>query len=165
VTVLIDGNNLLFAARAADDSNLLIGRSMLCDKLGEWARRRHKAVHVVFDGPAPAPALASQIAHPDIHVSYSGAGISADAAVVDILESHSAARRFVVVTTDREIARAAKRRRAKSIPSEVFWAALRKDLARALPLPSEPPEKKSGLNPGATREWLQEFGFDELSPE
>jgi predicted RNA-binding protein with PIN domain len=165
VTVLIDGNNLLFAARAAEESNLLIGRSMLCDRLGMWARRRHETVHVVFDGPAPAPALASQIAHPDIHVSYSGGGVSADAVVVDILENHSAARLFVVVTTDREIARAAKRRRAKPVRSEVFWAALKKDLACALPLPSEPPEKEVGLDPGAAREWLQEFGFDEQPPE
>ncbi len=159
--VVIDGNNLLYAARAVEDPARLIGRSMLCDTLGSWAQRRRQQVHVVFDGPAPSAALASQIGHPDISVTYSGAGISADAVVANILETYSAARRMVVVSTDREIARAAKRRRAASVRSEDFWAAVKADLDRPVRQRVEPKEKEAGLSSEATQQWLDEFGLSE----
>lgn len=160
--VLIDGNNLLHAARAAGTSALLIGRSMLCDTLGEWARRRRQQVHVVFDGPAPSAQVAEQIGHPDIQVTYSGAGNSADDALINILETDSAARRIMVISTDHEIVRAAKRRRAQAVRSEDFWAALQRDLARPLPRRVEPEEKEVGQSPEATREWLEEFGLTDF---
>lgn len=161
--VIIDGNNLLYAARAVEDPRLLMGRSMLCDRLGEWAQRVHEQVHVVFDGPKPAPALAAQIGHPNIQVTYSGVGVSADAVVANIIETHSAARRMVVVSTDRAIARVAKRRRATPVRSQDFWTALQKDLARPLPERLEPEEKEVGQGPEATAAWLEEFGLDGFS--
>lgn len=159
--VLIDGNNLLYAARAVEDPSRLIGRSMLCDALGSWGRRRSENVHVVFDGPAPPSPLAAQIGHPDIKVTYSGAGISADAVVADIIEAHSAARRLIVVSSDRAIARAARRRRARPVRSEDFWALVKHDLARPAPQRVEPEEKEAGLSPEATQQWLEEFGLTE----
>jgi predicted RNA-binding protein with PIN domain len=168
VPVVIDGNNLLHAARDVEDPDRLLGRSMLCDQIGRWAQRQGERVLVVFDGPAPSAALAEQIGHPDIQVTYSGAGVSADAVVTDILENHSAARTFVVVSTDRAIQRVAKRRRAKAVRSDVFWAGLKEDLARPPARPSEPEEKEAGLSPEATAAWLAEFGLDgsaELRPD
>jgi predicted RNA-binding protein with PIN domain len=161
VPVLIDGNNLLYAARDAEPTDLLIGRSLLCDRLGAWSRRRREPVHVVFDGPEPATPLASQIGHPDIQVTYSGAGISADAVVIELLERDSAPRRLVVVSTDREIARAAKRRRAQPTRAEAFWRAVLRDLARPAASPTEPLEKHDGLTEEATDAWLAEFGLAE----
>lgn len=157
--VLVDGNNLLHAARDAGTSTLLIGRSMLCDTLGEWARRRNQRVHVVFDGPQPSTQLAAQIGHPNIQVTYSGSGITADDAVLNILEADSATRRILVVSTDREVARAARHWRAQSIRSDEFWATVKRDLARPLPRRSEPEEKEVGLDPEATQQWLEEFGL------
>ena len=160
--VVIDGNNLLYAARAVEDPDRLIGRSMLCDALGEWARRCDEQVHIVFDGPAPAAPLAAQIGHPGIQTSYSGAGVSADSVVMNIIETNSAARRLLVVSTDRAIVRVAKRRRARPVRSEDFWARLKGDLARQPRQKSEPEEKEAGLSPEATQQWLDEFGFDRL---
>ncbi len=157
--VLIDGNNLLHAALEMEDPERPIGRSMLCDHLGRWAQRRREQVHVVFDGPAPAPNLARQIGHRDIKVSYSGAGVSADAVLNEIIETDSAARRLIVVSTDRAIARVARRRRAEVVRSAEFWSALKKDLARPLPQRTEPEEKEAGLSPDATQQWLDEFGL------
>ena len=158
--VIVDGNNLLYAARAAQDGGPLMGRSLLCDALGKWSRRRGERVHVVFDGPAPSDGLASQIADAAIQVSYSG-GVSADAVVIEMLATDSAARRLLVVSSDRELAQAASRRRARSVRSEEFWALLRQDLARSLPRRIEPAEKVHGLGPEAAEEWLREFGLDE----
>lgn len=156
--VLIDGNNLLYAARDARVSGPLPGRSMLCGLVGEWARRRGQRVHVVFDGPQPNRDLAKQIANPAIQVTYSGRH-SADAELINLLDEDSAARRLVVVSSDREIARAAGRHRARSMRSDEFWALLEHDLSRPPPRRTEPEEKRQGLSPGATDEWLREFGF------
>jgi uncharacterized protein len=158
--VVIDGNNLLYAAREAEALSLLVGRSMLCDAVGRWARRRAARVHIVYDGPAPSAALAQQIGNPSIVVTYSGAGVSADAAVIELIETDSAARRLLVVSSDRAIVRAAKRRRARPVRSEEFWAMLKRDLARRLDVYNpEPEEKDVGLGPEATEQWLDEFGF------
>lgn len=162
--VVVDGNNLLHAAQAIGDPNLLVGRSMLCDALGAWARRRRERVHVVFDGPAPPRALAQQIAHPDIQVSYSGAGVSADAVLNKVIESDSAPRRLVVVSSDREVAAAARRRRARDMRSDVFWRSVQRELARPEPVAREPDQKRRGLDPDATEAWLSEFGFANPDP-
>ena len=158
--VLIDGDNLLHAARDAKPPGPLMGRSMLCDVIGQWANRRSERVRVIFDGPEPNRSLAQQIAHPDIGVSYSG-GISADAVLIEILETDSAARRMLVVSSDHEIARAAKRRRARPVRSEEIWALIQADLARPRPAPGEPREKRHGESPDATDKWLREFGLED----
>ena len=158
--VVIDGNNLLFAAQDTGDPDHVMGRSGLCDALGEWARRCKKRVHVVFDGPPPPAALAQQIGHPDIRVSYSGAGVSADDVIIGILESDSAARRLLVVSTDRAIRRAAVRRRAQDVRSDEFWGLVRRDLQREPRERVEPPEKHAGLEPDQTEEWLKRFDFN-----
>jgi hypothetical protein len=134
---------------------------MLCNRLGEWARKTGEQVHVVFDGPSPAPDLAAQIGHPDIKTSYSGSGISADAVVIEIIETDPAIRHMTVVSTDREILRAAKRRRARAIRSVDFWVGVTNDLARPPEPRMEPEEKETGLTSDATDAWLEEFGFSE----
>jgi predicted RNA-binding protein with PIN domain len=161
VPVLIDGNNLLHAANDAGTSDLRIGRSMLCDTVGEWARRRAERVHVVFDGPAPNEALAKQIGHRAIKISYSGAGVTADAVLARVIQQDSAARHTIVVSSDKEVVRAARRRRAKTVPSRAFWVAITRDLDRPeRPPVAEPREKEVGLSPEATDQWLQEFGLE-----
>lgn len=157
--VVVDGNNLLHAARSAEALSLLVGRSMLCDTLARWARRRGERVQVVFDGPAPPAALAEQIAKPAIQVTYSGAGISADVVVTAAIEADSAASRLVVVSSDREIIRAAKRRRARPVRSEDFWLAVKRDLSRPEPAATEPEEKLKGIGPEDAQRWLDEFGL------
>lgn len=162
--IVVDGNNLLHAAQAIGDPDLLVGRSMLCDALGAWARRRRERVHIVFDGPAPPRALAKQIAHPDIQVSYSGAGVAADVVLHNIIKCDSAPRRLVVVSSDREVAAAARRRRARDVRADEFWRSVRRELARPEPAVPEPDEKRRGLDPEATDAWMSEFGFTEPDP-
>ncbi|MFH1746994.1 MAG: NYN domain-containing protein [Planctomycetota bacterium] len=157
--VIIDGNNLLYAARDAEGDAPLVGRSILCDTVGGWALRRGERVRIIFDGPAPSDGLASQIGNSEIQVSYSGSA-TADAALIEILETDSAARRLLVVSSDREIMQAAKRRRARSVRSNEFWALMKQDLSRPLPRRREPEEKEHGLNPRAAEQWLREFGLE-----
>lgn len=157
--VVIDGNNLLHAALNTDSTELQIGRSMLCNMIGSWARREGARVRVVFDGPAPNAALATQIGHPDIEVMYSGGGVSADSVIINIVETDSAARLLRVVSSDRAIQKVVRRRQATVVRAEEFWRAIKADLARPEPKRSEPEEKEVGLSPDATQQWLDEFGL------
>jgi predicted RNA-binding protein with PIN domain len=164
VPVVIDGNNLLHAARDADALSPLVGRSMLCNTIGQWAELRSERVHIVFDGPAPEPPLARQIAHRAVNVSYSGPGRTADTVLAYLIESNPAARRLVVVSSDKAIIRVAKRRRARFIRSDEFWKFVKRDLARPAPAKAEPDEKEAGLSPQAAQAWLAEFGLDKAPP-
>ncbi len=157
--LLIDGNNLQYAANDVGTSDLLIGRSMLCSEIGAWAKRRDQRVHIVFDGPVPSAQRAEQIGDPAIEVSFSGAGVSADAVIARIVETDSAARRLLVVSSDREVAHAARRRQARVVRSDEFWTMLRRDLARPEPEHVEPEEKETGSSPAAAQQWLDEFGL------
>lgn len=161
---LIDGNNLLHAAWDLEDPDRSIGRSGLCRALGGWAERKRESVLVVFDGPAPPGALKEQIADSRIEVRYSG-HISADDVLIGILDTHSAARRVTVISADRRIASAARRRGACSQRSDAFWIQLVRDLAARPRRPREPREKAHGLNPEGRKLWLREFGLDQEEPK
>jgi len=164
VPFLIDGNNLLHAAWNLEDPDRLIGRSGLCRALGEWAERKRESVLVVFDGAAPPRGLAEQIVDPRIEVRYSG-HISADDVLISVLETHTAARRLTVISSDRRIASAARRRRARSVRSGDFWIQLVRDLAARPMRPREPREKAHGLDLEGRKQWLREFGLDQDGPE
>lgn len=162
MTVLVDGNNLTYAACELEDPERPVGRWALCETLREWARRTRNKVHVVFDGPSPPRGFERQLADDQfVGVSFSGHGRTADAALIEMLNEHSAARRLLVVSSDREIRRAAQRRRAKDIRSDEFWMAVRSTLQRPERTSSEPGEKRVGLADDEADEWMKLFGLDE----
>jgi predicted RNA-binding protein with PIN domain len=132
---------------------------MLCNTIGQWAELRRERVHIVFDGPAPDAPLATQIAHRALEVSYSGVGRTADDVMAYLIKSNSAARRLVVVSSDRAVMRTAKHRRARPVRSDEFWKYVKRDLARPTRAEIEPDEKAAGLTPSATEAWLAEFGL------
>lgn len=160
-SVLIDGNNLLFAAWDAEPERP-VGRGALCRRLGDWARRKKRRVCVVFDGPEPGKELSAQIGDPDVAVIFSGPGVSADSVIMERILADSAPRRLLVVSSDRAIAAAARRRSARTEKSADFLRRLARDTApRAGRAAPEPREKRVGLEEeGATREWLREWGLD-----
>ena len=152
---LIDGNNLLFAMRKAGSD---IGRGGLCRLLGDLAQRSGHRVRLVFDGPAPAGLLAEQIRDPRIEMTFS-APTTADEVILEAIAANSAPRRLTVVSSDRELRVAARRRRCIALRSEEFLIVLEK-LAQPRPArPAEPQEKYRGLASEQSDAWLKEFGI------
>lgn len=135
------------------------GRGGLCALLTELAASGEK-VCVVFDGPAPSEAAMTQLAEHGIDLAFSGHK-SADELIVQRIAADTAPRRLTVVSTDRVIRRAGRKRRCKVQASEEFARAL---LRAARPAekrkPLEPREKRHGLRPEQTRAWLREFDLD-----
>jgi predicted RNA-binding protein with PIN domain len=153
---LIDGNNLIHAfAALADD----IGRLGLCERLARLAETGHR-VTVIFDGPRAPAGLAAQIDRLGLDVRYCPDG-PADDAIIAQIRSDSAPRRLTVVSSDREIRKAARARRCTDMTSEDFARWLTELLAASPehPGPREPSEKRDGLSPDQTQEWLNEFGL------
>lgn len=154
VPYLIDGNNLIYALREA---GLELGRTGLCSLLAMLTARSER-VSVVFDGPALPGVPGPDSGELDVAYSY---GRTADELITERIAADTAPRRLSVVSTDRQIRQAARRRRCKIVRSEDF-AKLLIRLAEAPPKapPAEPPEKRRGLPPGEADKWLKEFGLD-----
>ena len=111
---LIDCHNVLHVDMPPNLAGL--DEERLCRLLarGPW---RGEKVTIVCDGvvkpggPRRSPA-------PTVKLIYSGRGRSADATIIRLIDADSAPRRLTVVTNDREIQKAARRRRARVWPSE-----------------------------------------------
>lgn len=155
--VLIDGYNLLHAARAHVRGSCHLGRSQLCRLLGDWAEAESHRVVVVFDGSGPPGDLAEQLADPRIVVIQSGER-DADTWLAEHLRGYSGAREALVVSSDHAVQRNARSRRAMVEDSEPFIGRLlRRGPTRP---PGEPEEKREGLAHDERERWLNEFGLD-----
>lgn len=161
--VLVDGLNLLWAARADVGGTWHLGRSQLCRMLGEWATRTASRLTVVFDGRGPDGPLADQLGDPRIDVRQSGVGRTADEVLTECLREYSGVREALVVSSDRAVQATARHRGAQCVRSEEFFRQLRRVLSAA-PEATEPGEKWRGLEADDGVRWLREFGLEPNSP-
>lgn len=154
---LIDGNNLIHALAEIDRSVERLGLCMMLRPLIDRGER----VEVVFDGPPPPPGLAEQIDQTGAAVRYSPAA-PADEDIIESLRAHSAPRRLVVVSSDREIRKAARARKCRWSSAENFARKL-VDLQHAPPQapPDEPLAKHAGLDEADRDFWYRKFGLDD----
>ncbi|MFP4052307.1 MAG: NYN domain-containing protein [Phycisphaerae bacterium] len=155
---LIDANNLMHALA---DVGYAVEREGLCELLIEALGKGAK-VHVVFDGPEQNPAHTEFMLATGVDLTYA-VGRPADAIIEELIAADTAPRRLNVVSTDRRIRAAARRRRCNPVRSEQFAREMRKRLTRPR-RPAEPPEpqqKRKGLSPDETKRWLREFGLDD----
>ena len=156
--ILIDGYNLLWALKKMDDPALT--RARMLNMVHASASLMKNPTVVVFDGCIPkdwsGPRQTSWV-----ELIFSGPNQTADACIMERISGNSAPRRLTVVSSDREIRRAARKRRAISLPSETFAKSVC-DLAEAAAAPHnvEPAAKRTGLSPGETEPWLRLFGLD-----
>ncbi len=153
---LIDGNNLIHALAEVDRGVERLGLCMMLQLLVERGER----VEVVFDGPPPPPGLAKQIDRTGAAARYSPAR-PADEDIIKTLRANSAPRRLVVVSSDREIRKAARARKCRWSSAEDFARKL-VDLQHAPPAarPAEPRAKHTGLDEADLDFWYREFGLD-----
>ncbi len=156
--VIVDGQNLLHAARRTEGRQQL-SRAGLCNLLAEWAEKHAEQLGIVFDGSPPRRRSLRQPSG-RVHVAFSGPGRTADEVLIQHIDESSAPRRLLVVSSDRQIQKAAKRRRCRRAGSDAFCRMVLRQLAEPIKRPSEPAEKHEGLSPDQARDWLKEFGID-----
>ena len=129
--LLIDGYNLLNATGIVGRGGTpSLGRSRLAllNFLAASIDPRELGhTTVVFDAHGAPPGLPRTVQHGPLLVRFAPKNQTADEVIEDLIHSDFAPRRLVVVSSDHEIQRAARRRRAKAVGSDTWYS----DLIRA----------------------------------
>jgi predicted RNA-binding protein with PIN domain len=145
VPVVIDGYNLLFATGATPSA---ASRAALVTRLVQWARAHDRRVTLVFDAGRGGAASAREEAQGPVTVVYTRAGETADALVVRRIAAHPEA---VVVTSDRAVQQAVRRRGAAVMDAETFADRLDPDAEEL----EAPPAPARGRTRGRRAAWLR----------
>lgn len=156
--VLIDGYNLLRSIQKIDSFESL-DEAALCRILSEFLGRSRDRGQIIFDGIGP-PDKTELGGIRKIEVFFSGEHRDADTIIIEKIQSNTAPRSLIVVSSDRQLRDAAKHRKATSLTSDEFWFSVCKILEQRPPTP-EPREKRKGLTEAETDQWLDAFGFDQ----
>lgn len=156
---LIDGYNLLRSVQKYDVYADLTD-VQLCRYLAEFLRKVHERGTIVFDGIGP-PDKRELLGVRGLEICFSGDRSDADSCIERIIEENTAPKRLVVVSSDRRLRTAAVRRKAKSIPVDIFWPTLCKALESGPKTAREPREKQKGLTDREADLWMDYFDLDE----
>lgn len=159
--IIIDGHNLLWAVHKLDPESEPIDDLWLCKLLDRYLRQSDLKGHIVFDGTGPPDKSGFEVIQ-RLDIFYAGMSTDADAVIEDKIYSDSDPRNLTVVSSDRRIRDAARRKKATSLKCDVFW----KDVMRHLKQrhkPVEPDYKRRGMTEGEANQWMRFFGFDEES--
>jgi hypothetical protein len=166
--LLIDGYNLMYAAgilgSGLGPGTLERRRLALLNFLAEALEPEElPQTTVVFDARDAPWGLKQSVRHRGILVRFATKYASADALIEELIRAASAPRRLVVVSADHEIQRAARRRRAKAVDSEAWYAALvRRRQERNEAVPEPPDQPPVPLLQEDVNYWLRQFGGESL---
>lgn len=100
-----------------------------------------------------------------VTIEFSGKGRTADDVIIHHVNRSSAPRRLTIVSSDREIQKAARRRRCEVITSENFLRQLagdveRREIAAAKANADRPREFRKPLSEREAARWMRELGVD-----
>ncbi len=155
---LVDGHNLIprvagLSLDSADDELQLVAR------LQDYCRRKRTRIEVYFDNAPPGSSGRRNFGPVTAH--FVRQGRTADAAIRDRLgRIGRTAPNWTVVSSDREVQRAASTAGAVALPSERFAA----ELDRPTGSQGEP-EPGQGMSPAELQEWLDLFAGQENGPQ
>ena len=159
--VIIDGYNLLRSIQNIEESTFIsdIG---LCRILDSYFGLAGDKAEIIFDGIGP-PNKSEFSNIKNIEISFSGRTSDCDTIIEHRIQDSTAPKRLTIVSSDRRLRDAARRRKAASVKSEDFWEMMKKQLSRRRP-GKEPAAKRSGLTESETELWLETFGLDRQRP-
>ncbi len=177
IQLLIDGYNLLFLWRGqpqrltAPESLLKSEREFLLNALTKHLPSEILgSTTIVFDSRRCSSQVDDASQAFALQVLFATQHESADALIVELIQSHSAPARLIVVSSDRYIQQVARRRRANAISSESFIEQIESGGAERLANhearrrqfdPSEPASKKT-VN-GTSQYWMEYLGFGDAA--
>jgi len=162
--LLIDGYNLLHVTGIVGRGNELTAlhraREALLRFLAASIEPAERAqTTIVFDAAGAPPGLPRTIVHEDMTVHFARDYADADAMLEDLIAAHDTPRSLLVVSSDHRVQRAARRRRAKSIDSDRWYAdRLAERRRRGAPPAASAPQKPAGdLSAEEIGYWLAQF--------
>lgn len=159
--LLIDGYNLLHVTGLVGRVAGLQGsREALLRFLAaaiDPAERPHTTI--VFDAAEAPPGLPRIVTHDEMTVHYASNYDDADELIEELIAGYQAPKTLLVVSSDHRLQRAARRRRAPFVDSDVWFAeALRRQQDLRLPSPPRAVKPAGALAEGDAAYWITEFG-------
>jgi uncharacterized protein len=164
MSTLIDGYNLLHATgivgQGVRSGGLQESRLALLSFLAASIDPAElPRTTVVFDAQNSPPGLPRILRYRGMIVRFASGRQTADDLIAALIWGDSAPRRLVVVSSDHAIQRAARRRRAKPIDSDVWYAELVRSRRARNNATAEDPERPTvPLLEEDVNYWLRQFG-------
>ena len=161
---IIDGYNLMnvadVPAPARGPASLEKARLGLLNFLAEsLAAEEVPQTVVVFDARDPPSGLPREVRHKGLLVRFAARDDEADTLIEELIREETSPRRLTVVSSDHRIQRAARRRRARAVDSDVWFAEVLRARQQREQAAGEGPERPSGpLLEEDVQRWLREFG-------
>jgi len=152
--LILDAFNVLYAWRTGPARNTLSD----VRALGMLTRRppfgREPAV-LVCDGPSPDSDLSTIDLGDGVEARFAGPGRDADSVIEALIAASHAPGRLTVVSSDRRIEKAARRRGCRIVSAEEFIGLVLRQTHPPPPGTEDPPPD---LDPSEIEEWMKRFG-------
>ena len=159
MALLIDGYNLLHVTAIVGHGGLRSSRESLLRFLAAAIDPRERPqTTIVFDAAEAPPGLARTLVYEEMTIHFSSDYDNADELIEELIAAHNVPRSLLVVSSDHRLQRAARRRKAPFIDSDVWFAeALRNRARNRRPIPkaAKPIEN---LSVEEIDYWLSQFG-------
>jgi predicted RNA-binding protein with PIN domain len=152
---IVDGYNLLHFIQKASEDFGAITDVQLCRLISRYLKLIDEKGEVVFDGTGPRDKNEFDNIS-NVEVFFAGLRSDADTVIEDKIKASTAPRRLTIVSSDRRLRDAARKRKATVVKSQVFWDNVQKQLSRKTRV-KEPHAKREGLSEGETEQWLKIF--------
>jgi hypothetical protein len=164
---LVDGYNLLHAtghlAGKVTPHALDRARQLLLCRLAEHIKATGDSVTVVFDARRAPPKVRSEQEHDGVRVHYV-VDAEADDRIEELIRSDTAPKRLTVVSNDKRLREAARRRRCEVLECVAFFELTGKHPAA----PSKTNDEAAGSDKPSQSdvgEWMRAFGAEEDDDE
>lgn len=168
MSTLIDGYNLLnsvgLTGPRVGPGGLERSRLALLNFLAESLDAAEiPRTTVVFDAHDAPPGLPRVLNHRGITVRYAAKYDEADTLIEELILADSAPRRLTVVSSDHRLQKAAHRRRARAVDSDVWYAeVVRHRRERHAAAPAGPAHPAVPLLEEDVNYWVRQFGGQEV---
>ena len=168
MSLLIDGYNLLHASgilpRGSGPSTLPRAREALLNYLvAVLPPEELTQTTIVFDAADAPPGLPDVYTQRGLTIRFAREHATADDLLEVLIRNDSAPRKLTVVSSDHQVQRAARRRRANTVDSDLWHADIRRR-RRDEGAASETEIKPiAPLNEAEVQHWLEEFGDVDIS--
>ncbi len=170
MSLLIDGYNLISAVgivgRGVGPGGLERARLALLNFLADSLEPDEVGrTTVVFDAKTAPPGLPRILDHRGLTVRFASCYPDADSLIEELIDVESAPRNLTVVSSDHRIQRAARRRRAIPVDSDIWYQSvlnnrrLRQDTKRSKKAEAKPP---APLLSEDVDYWIRQFGGESV---
>jgi predicted RNA-binding protein with PIN domain len=164
MAILIDGYNLLHVtgifSNAVGPGSLQKLHEALLDFLAAAIEPGEvRQTTVVFDAKGRRATTRRSFEYSGITVHYSARHEDADTLLAELIRDHAAPRQLTVVSSDHQVQRAARRRRAKAVDSDVWYTQVLRARNARQESATHPPETKPAapLSESDAAWWLAQF--------